>query len=219
MNKIKRGESNLIIFDHLPVIPMRITSKYGKRQIGIRGATINHKGIDLGNNRSVLDTPIFSVSSGKVSNNYWDDYRGWVVIIDHGMYKTLYQHLKQQSSIKKGEKVMAGQQIGLMGNSSDKTKLSVSTHLHFELIINGLQVDPQPYLENVERVEDMTREEVIAIVREILNGSGNLPSPWAKKHWENSIADGIVTGVGPKKYATKEEVAAMIQLSKPKSDG
>ncbi|WP_206457762.1 M23 family metallopeptidase [Anaerovorax sp. IOR16] len=204
----------MIVFDHLPVIPIRVTSKYGTRQTGIRGATTNHKGIDLGRNRSTLDTPIFSVSSGKVSNNYWNAYRGWVLIINHGNYKTLYQHLKQQSPLKKGQKVVAGQRIGLMGNSSDKTKLSVSTHLHFELIINGLQVDPQPYLENIKGVDDVTREEVIAIVKEILKGNGDLPSSWAKERWEQSIADGIVTGVGPRKYATKEEVAFMIQLSK-----
>ncbi len=209
----------MIILSHLPVIPMRITSKYGNRETGIRGATINHKGIDLGRNPNTTDTPIFSVGSGKISNNYWNDYRGWVVIIDHGTYKSLYQHLKQQSSLKKGDRVVAGQQIGLMGNSSNKTKLSVSTHLHFELIIDGLQVNPQPYLEKIKGVEDMTREEVIAIVREVLSGSGDTPSSWAEKNWKQSIQDGIVTGSGPKKYATKEEVAAMIQLSKLKKGG
>lgn len=159
-------------FNHLPVTPLRVTSKFGPRNTGIKGASTYHKGIDLGRDFSKAETEIMSVADGAVFNNYWNNYRGWVVIIDHGGFKTLYQHLKAKSGLKKGEKVKAGQYIGRMGNSSNKTKLSVVTHLHFELIVDGMQIDPLPYLKNIsnKRVEEEEEEMRYNKVEELPKG-------------------------------------------------
>lgn len=138
-----------IQFNSLPVnAPLRITSRFGPRNTGIMGASTYHKGVDIGRDRKNLQTEILAVSPGTIANNYWNDVRGWVLIIDHNGYQTLYQHLKAQSPLQKGSKVSAGQIIGIMGASS-KTIQSVAVHLHFELIINGAAVDPEPYLKNI----------------------------------------------------------------------
>lgn len=153
------------MFNHLPVEPLRITSKFGKRNTGIKGASTDHKGIDLGRDFSKAETAILSVADGIVLNNYWNDYRGWVVIIQHNGFQTLCQHLKAKSALLNGEKVKAGQQVGIMGNSSNKAKLKVTTHLHFELIVNGKQIDPLPYLQNIKE-DTMDKEQAKKILKE-----------------------------------------------------
>lgn len=197
----------------MPVEPLRITSKFGPRNTGIKGASTFHKGIDLGRDFSKPETAILSVADGTVIKNYWNDYRGWVVVIQHDGFQTLYQHLKAQSTLTEGLKVKAGQCVGVMGNSSNKAKLDVTTHLHFELIVNGKQVDPVPYLQNIKE-EDMTREETLALIKEVLNGTNAEPSTWAKEPWEEATKQGVVDGTRPQGYPTREQVVKMIASSK-----
>jgi murein DD-endopeptidase MepM/ murein hydrolase activator NlpD len=132
----------------LPVEPLRITSKFGPRNTGIKGASKDHKGIDLGRDKTKSTTNILSVAAGTVASNYWNKYRGWVIVIQHNGFRTLYQHLKAQSSLAVGSTIKSGTIIGIMGASSDTSVLKVSEHLHFELIVNGKNEDPQPYLES-----------------------------------------------------------------------
>ena len=145
-----------VIFYSLPVdAPLRITSYYGKRDTGISGASTDHKGIDLGRDFSKSQTNILSVADGVVINNYWNNYRGWVVIIDHGTFKTLSQHLAYKCPLPVGSKVVAGQIIGVMGASANPDYLKIATHLHFEVIYNKIQIDPLPFLLNIQEVEIM----------------------------------------------------------------
>ena len=72
-------------FQSLPIDgPLRVTSSYGKRSTGIAGASSWHRGIDLGGVRNRAETKVLSVLPGKVKANYWNDYRGNVIVIDHG---------------------------------------------------------------------------------------------------------------------------------------
>ena len=177
-----------VVFNSLPVEPLRITSRFGKRNTGIKGASTDHKGIDLGRDFTKTETKILSVKRGVVSANYWNDYKGWVVIVSHDGFKTLYQHLKDKSPLPVGTEVQAGDVIGIMGASSNPAKLSIATHLHFELILNGKQVDPEPFFYHLEE-EDMTKEEVLKIIKEsqtIYQKVTDLPE-WAKPTIEKLI--------------------------------
>lgn len=199
-------------FNSLPVEPLRITSKFGPRNTGIEGASTYHKGIDLGGNG--VNTPIYAVRYGVVSWNYWNNTRGWVVVIQHnGEYSTLYQHLKERSPLKAGTIVYSGQQIGIMGNSSKTIKCGV--HLHMELHKNGKPIDPEPYLKNIKGVEeDMNEKELRSLVKaevlSILSGKDTEVSAWATEAWEKAKKSGVTDGSNPKGYPTREQVIVML---------
>jgi murein DD-endopeptidase MepM/ murein hydrolase activator NlpD len=76
---------------------------------------------------------------------------GYYVLIDHGRdekgntYHSFYCHLKGAGA-SKGKKVKMGEAIGQEGN----TGLSTAPHLHFEIRVNGKQVDPMPYIKGAK---------------------------------------------------------------------
>lgn len=200
-------------FSSLPIDgPLRITSRFGPRNTGIAGASTLHKGIDLGRNFSKTTTHILAVKAGTVQTVGWNKYRGWYVIILHShTYSTLYQHLKERASVNVGQRVKAGDVIGIMGNSSDPKVLNVAVHLHFELHKDGTPIDPEPYLKDLEEeVTDMTESEIRAIVREMLIGAGTKPSDWATGYINEAKEKGITDGTRPKGYITREEATAMV---------
>jgi len=204
---------NMKYFNSLPTPKLRITSRYGKRNTGIKGASTFHRGIDLGG--SGADTPILAVRRGIVAENYWNDIRGWVLVIRHSQrYATLYQHLKERSPLPVGAYVEAGQKIGIMGNSSKKLK--IATHLHMELHDNGQPVDFESWLRNIKGVEeDMTEKElkelVKAEIKNELSGADTKPSDWAKEDWEKATEEGITDGTRPKGFVTREQAVTMIK--------
>lgn len=199
-----------MIFKSLPVdAPLRITSKFGPRDTGIKGASTNHKGIDLGRDKAKAETAILSVADGVVIYNGWTRYRGWYVVVKHDdKYRTLYQHLKSQCPVTLGTRVSAGQKLGIMGNSSDTTVLKISVHLHFELWENGNPIDPEYYLKNVE--EDMTEAETKNLIKAANSGKDTKVSPWAKESWDKATKLGIVDGTAPGGIATREMLVTIM---------
>src|SRR3989344_3672914 len=96
-----------------------------------------HKGIDIAN-RAAPD--VLAADSGKVVSAGWLDGYGYGnrVIIDHGTgYRTLYAHLPQIYVIP-GQTVARGSAVGKMGS----TGRSTGVHLHFEVIRNGVYLNP-----------------------------------------------------------------------------
>ena len=72
----------------------------------------------------------------------------YIVIRHNGSYTTVYGHLNAKkpfaTGLKVGSKVKRNQVIGYVGN----TGRSTGDHLHFEILRNGVQIDPFPYLIN-----------------------------------------------------------------------
>lgn len=118
----------------------RLTSGFGKRNTGIKGASTNHKGIDLAAKQG---TDIKSLRSGKVVASYYHNAQGHVVRVqqDDGVVAQ-YQHMQSKSPIAVGQSVSAGQSIGKVGS----TGVSSGAHLHLEITKNGKKVDPKDYL-------------------------------------------------------------------------
>lgn len=203
---------------HLPYTPCRITSKYGKRNTGIKGASTYHQGVDIGTDKSKPYTAtdggdVTAILPGIVCSSYYNHVRGWVVLIDHGTIDgknviSLYQHLKQAGTAK-GAKVKAGDRIGTMGN----TGVGAQLHLHFEIRLNGRPVDPEPYIHAYEEEEKMNEETIRQIAREeiqkAINGSDTKVSDWAKKELEEAVASGITDGKRPGGLVTREQAAIM----------
>jgi len=99
-------------------------------------------GLDIGS-YGQRKIPVLSVLAGTVTKAQpgWNDGYGNYVEIAHNGMKTRYCHL-DSNLVKDGDAVKAGQVIGMMGTTGN----SDGVHLHFELWIDGVNVDPQRYL-------------------------------------------------------------------------
>jgi murein DD-endopeptidase MepM/ murein hydrolase activator NlpD len=101
-----------------------------------------HTGIDFA---ASIGTPIYATADGKViSVDVKFSGYGKMVEIDHGFgYRTRYAHM-HEFAVRSGQNIKRGDLIGYVGN----TGLSTAPHLHYEVLINGSQVDPVHYFYN-----------------------------------------------------------------------
>ena len=99
-----------------------------------------HPGIDIANS---IGTPDVAADSGRVIYAGWDTAGyGNMVLVDHGNgFETRYAHMSQIMVIS-GQNIGRGQQIGKMGSTGHST----GPHTHFEIILNGVHVNPLNYL-------------------------------------------------------------------------
>lgn len=99
-----------------------------------------HPGIDIANPSGPL---CMAADSGRVIYAGWDTTGyGNMVLVDHGNgYKTRYGHLSQIMVVS-GQTIGRGQAVGKMGSTGHST----GTHLHFEIYLNGVRVNPLSYL-------------------------------------------------------------------------
>lgn len=117
-----------------------ITSPLGSRYTGIKGASTNHAGIDIG--RVGYTTKAVAAKAGTVIISAYNKYRGNYVVVSHGSGNTTtYQHLSSRS-VSKGDYVAQGQVVGITGS----TGVSRGAHLHFEITEGGKIIDPLTYL-------------------------------------------------------------------------
>ena len=100
----------------------------------------NHTGIDLANPNGGF---IFAAADGVVEYTGWEGGYGIVVQIDHGRgVHTLYGHLTDVNpALRQGSFVRGGTAIARMGMTGNATGI----HLHYEVSIDGLKVDPLNY--------------------------------------------------------------------------
>lgn len=120
--------------------PGYISSSYGGRNDPFGRGRAHHLGIDIDANTG---DPITAAAEGVVSFSGVRSGYGNVVEIDHGNgYKTLYAH-NSANLVRAGDVVRAGQLIGKVGS----TGRSTGSHLHFEVMLNGRQVNPRQYLD------------------------------------------------------------------------
>lgn len=116
-----------------------VSSGFGWRIHPIYGYGRMHTGMDI---TAGWGTPIRAAGAGRViQSGYYGGY-GNAVIIDHGnSLSTLYGHCSSLS-VNVGQFVKKGQLVGYVGS----TGASTGPHLHFEVMVNGQQVDPSGYL-------------------------------------------------------------------------
>ena len=114
-----------------------ISSYYGGRTSPTAGASSNHKGVDIA---AATGTPIYASAGGTVVTSSYSSARGYYIVVSHGNgVCTLYQHCSSISA-SVGQYVSQGQVIGYVGS----TGISTGPHLHYEVLINGVNVDPYP---------------------------------------------------------------------------
>lgn len=120
-----------------PIDGAIISSPYGVRRHPILGYTKMHKGVDFA---APTGTPIFAAGEGVIE--FIGRYRGYgnYIRIKHTLsYSTAYGHMSGfAKSMKRGRRVKQGQVIGFVGS----TGASTGPHLHYEILVNGEQVNP-----------------------------------------------------------------------------
>jgi murein DD-endopeptidase MepM/ murein hydrolase activator NlpD len=119
-----------------------LASGFGWRVHPVYKVKKRHTGIDFA---ASIGTPIYATADGKVAvvDVKFSGY-GKVVEIDHGFgYRTRYAHM-HDFAVRMGQNVKRGDLIGYVGN----TGMSTAPHLHYEVMINGNQVDPVHYFFN-----------------------------------------------------------------------
>ena len=122
-----------------PISGGRQSSGFGRRTAPTRGASTYHKGIDWA---TPTGTAVMASSAGTVVKAGWGSGYGYVVYINHADGRqTRYGHLSKVL-VSPGQTVSQGQKIALSGN----TGVSTGPHVHFEILINGAQVNPLNYL-------------------------------------------------------------------------
>lgn len=152
---IQKAEHKEKLFAAIPAIQpisnkelIALASGFGLRTHPVYKVRKMHTGIDFA---ATIGTPIYATADGQVITVEvkFSGY-GKMVMIDHGFgYKTRYAHM-HEFAVRAGQSVKRGDLIGYVGN----TGLSTAPHLHYEVFINGSQVDPVHYFFN-----DLTPEE------------------------------------------------------------
>lgn len=120
----------------------RLTSPFGtRRQYGALLASY-HEGLDFA---APPGTPVRAVAEGAVVLSERLRVRGEAVVLAHGMgLCTGYWHLSERR-VRVGERLRAGAVVGLLGN----TGLSTGPHLHLEVRLRGVPVDPSPFFQGL----------------------------------------------------------------------
>ncbi len=117
-----------------------ITSRFGPRVSPFTGKKALHAGIDIG---TPSGTEVRSPASGKVVVAAYDGRMGKFIRIDHGYgIETTFGHLSK-IHVKYGDKVHRGDLIGLVGSTG---KFSTGPHLHYQVAVNDIVVDPVHYI-------------------------------------------------------------------------
>lgn len=122
-----------------PLASWYVTSPFGYRVHPVFGDRRLHAGLDL---RGATGTAVFAAGPGEVVFAGWRGSFGYAVLIDHGGgVATLYAH-QDSVAVAAGEQVARGDVIGAVGS----TGYSTGPHLHWEVRVDGVPVDPLGYM-------------------------------------------------------------------------
>jgi murein DD-endopeptidase MepM/ murein hydrolase activator NlpD len=121
-----------------PIDGARLSSGFGKRRHPVLGYTKMHKGTDFA---APTGTPIYAAGNGTVVRaSRYGGYGNYVRIRHNSTYDTAYAHMHGfAKGVRAGRRVKQGQVIGYVGS----TGRSTGPHLHYEVMVNGKQVNPR----------------------------------------------------------------------------
>jgi murein DD-endopeptidase MepM/ murein hydrolase activator NlpD len=121
----------------MPLFDAAVTSDFGLRHHPILGKVDEHRGVDL-YSRTNRDA-VLAVAPGVVKEAGYSGGYGNMVLVEHnGGIETLYGHMASVL-VHPGQSVAAGTQLGQVGN----TGLSTGKHLHFEVLVENVPLDPE----------------------------------------------------------------------------
>ncbi|AOL93341.1 M23 family metallopeptidase [Porphyrobacter sp. LM 6] len=123
----------------MPLEGAALTSGFGMRDHPVLGGRRQHQGIDLA---APTGTPVYATADGVVGRADWYSSYGLYISINHGAsMETRYAHLSRLA-VAAGDNIKKGDLIGYVGS----TGRSTGPHLHYEVRVEGLAVNPIPYM-------------------------------------------------------------------------
>ncbi|MCK0129620.1 M23 family metallopeptidase [Erythrobacter sp. F6033] len=126
-----------------PLSNSTLTSGYGMRNHPVLRRRARHKGVDLA---APTGTPIYATADGIIERADWFSSYGLYISIDHGSdLETRYAHMSRLA-VAAGDTVRKGDVIGYVGS----TGRSTGPHLHYEVRVDGVAVNPIPYMLETE---------------------------------------------------------------------
>ncbi|MCJ8500645.1 M23 family metallopeptidase [Desulfatitalea alkaliphila] len=141
---VEKLEERKNILAHTPAIrPAQgwVTSSFEYRRNPFTGKREFHRGMDIANRKG---TPVVATADGVVSFIGERGAFGTLMVIDHGYgFTTRYAHLEKGLK-QKGDRVQRGEVMAKMGSSGRST----GPHLHYEVRLNGVPVNPENYILN-----------------------------------------------------------------------
>jgi murein DD-endopeptidase MepM/ murein hydrolase activator NlpD len=108
-----------------------------------------HEGFDI---VAACGTPLVAVRNGRVREVGYDPvlYGNYLLIHGEGEDRSyFYAHLPRPPPVKRGERVLEGERVGAVGETGNA--ITVGCHLHFEIHVDGVPVDPEPELRRWDR--------------------------------------------------------------------
>lgn len=123
----------------IPIDAARTTCEFGTIRTTQEKGRYMHKGLDIVN---IPKSVVWAPQDGIVIHKERYAFTGNTVIIDHGCgVLSLFFHLDNFADIKEGQKIAQGNPIGTVG----KTGYATGYHLHWEMRVNNVQVDPMQW--------------------------------------------------------------------------
>lgn len=135
LQKIESSSVNGVYLEQKPISGI-ITSRFGSYE-SIR--SLPHNGLDIA---APYGTKIKATSNGKVTFSGWKGSYGNLIIVDCGNGVKIYYGHCSRLLAKVGATVKAGDILAEVGSTGNST----GNHLHFEIQINGVSVNPQKYI-------------------------------------------------------------------------
>lgn len=131
------------LMKHLPLAAplneIRLSSRFGRRRDPFNNKLAMHPGLDFA---SRSKNAIYVTAPGTVAFVGWNGGYGKTVEVDHGLgIRTRYAHMSR-IFVKRGQKLEFREKVGLVGS----TGRSTSAHLHYEIMVDGQQLDPANFL-------------------------------------------------------------------------
>jgi len=132
----------------------RLHLTYGARFHPIFHVYMDHKGLDFA---AAQGTPVYATGDGVVATTYSSSSYGNVIYLNHGHnFETRYAHLSK-FAVRPGQFVKRGQVIAYVGNTGH----SVASHLHYEVLFNGLHANPINFFQR-----DLSNKEYDRLIKE-----------------------------------------------------
>jgi len=129
----------MMVPNQAPLVSPNLGSSFGWRIDPFTGRSALHTGLDF---QAATGTPILAAAGGVVVTQEWHPEYGNLVEVDHGNdLITRYAHASKVL-VKKGDLIRRGQKIAEVGT----TGRSTGSHLHFEVLVQGVPQDPQKFL-------------------------------------------------------------------------